>query len=294
MRYDLAVVLASRTVLALAALTLTACLSRPEFAGDDGGGYPTGFGPFGAARMLDLGLSTGEFGPSLSDNQLELYFCRSILGQFRMFVAKRSDRAQVFGDGIAFSGAPNGDVDPTISPSGLDLYYFNNRALQQAHRASLSSPWNIVGAADLAYGPFDFDGGVGSGGNAGTRLVAGSSSDPHAPESEIVERVNVDGIWSSAVSLGIHGTTADTGPTLSSDGLELLFARASPANANTFSTYRTVRSSVATPFPPPAPFNLGFAAIDDPELSSDGQDLYFSASDGGGASRIYVAHRDPL
>jgi hypothetical protein len=95
-----------------------------------------------------------------------------------------------------------------------------------------------------------------------------------------------------------HPTATDQGPTVRTDGREMLFFSTRPGGAGGADLWTSTRRSVHDPWS--TPLNLGtplnsMAAEQQPNLSSDGRTLVFASSRPGsfGGTDIYVSTRTP-
>jgi WD40-like Beta Propeller Repeat len=103
--------------------------------------------------------------------------------------------------------------------------------------------------------------------------------------------------WSPAVNLGpvINGSANDQHPTISKDGLTLIFVSTRPGGAGGNDLYVSERDSVEDPWGPPVNLTMLNTPFSDfaPELSTDGHWLFFHSDRPGGCGNtdIYAAHR---
>ncbi|MFV1981187.1 MAG: protein kinase, partial [Rhodothermia bacterium] len=102
-------------------------------------------------------------------------------------------------------------------------------------------------------------------------------------------RDSVDAPWSTAVNLGptVNGTKNDTGPSLATDGLTLIYDSSRPGGQGHWDLWRCTRSSRNDSWSEPV--NLGYelnarTSERSPTLSADGLTLLFSAARAGGPS----------
>ncbi|HEX5051962.1 MAG TPA: hypothetical protein VFZ65_09335, partial [Planctomycetota bacterium] len=111
-------------------------------------------------------------------------------------------------------------------------------------------------------------------------------------------RPSVDALWAPPQNLvQLNSAGADYEPNLSYDGLELYFASTRAGGLGTSDLYRSQRPSPFAPWGPPqnigAPINGAGIANDDPFLSQDGLQLFYTGPGAGGAD-ILVAQRPAI
>ena len=103
--------------------------------------------------------------------------------------------------------------------------------------------------------------------------------------------------WSAPVNLGavINTSANDQHPTISKDGLTLIFVSTRAGGAGGNDLYVSERDSLEDPWGPPANLTMLNTAFSDfaPELSTDGHWLYFHSDRPGGCGQadIYASHR---
>jgi len=103
--------------------------------------------------------------------------------------------------------------------------------------------------------------------------------------------------WSPAVNLGaaVNTTANDQHPTISKDGLTLIFASTRAGGAGEFDLYASQRQSPDDPWGPAAGLSMLNTPFREfaPEFSTDGHWLFFHSNRPGGCgdTDIYAAHR---
>ncbi|MBL0212566.1 MAG: PD40 domain-containing protein [Myxococcales bacterium] len=283
---------------ALAVVVLAgACFSKPGFgggAGDAGGDvagdgkpgdapFATSFGEWQTPQSLGLEeLSFHDLMPAVSSNKLELFFVSTRSGMNRLYVAKRPSPSDPYDNPVLVTANNEGETDPTLSPDGLDLYWFVLNTIKHAHRTSTSVDFSTEsGVAFPAVGPFGFYG-------SGDRMVAGSTANPASSSSDIIELRLDGGGWIPRPDLQLPGAgVSDTSPTIRHDGLEIYYEHDA---TGPYQTYVATRTSADAPFSMAAQFQLGGMTIGDPELSRDGTELYFNANS---PMQLFVVRRTP-
>jgi Tol biopolymer transport system component len=103
----------------------------------------------------------------------------------------------------------------------------------------------------------------------------------------VATRETTEDDWSTPVNLGptINGSSYDSGPSISNDGLTLYFASSRSGGTGGNDLWMTTRSTVFEPWSPP--INLGTtvnsSAHDvEPDISADGLVLFFMSTRSGG------------
>lgn len=266
------------------------CFSKPGFRGGDDAGptdggsdgpLPTSYGPWSTnAISIPVGGVSDDIMPTVSMNPNELFFVSTRTGDYHLFVSKRLDSSSAWQPASRVTTAVERETDPTISPDGLDLYWFAGGAIVHAHRTSWSEDFVTTTTNTLpSVGPFDFTG-------DGGRIIAGSTANPVAPSSDIIELVASGANWNAGPALGLPDTTvADTAPTVRHDGLEVYYEHDAAGN---YETMVATRTSVDTGFDLASTFRVGGVKVGDPELSYDGTEMYFNM---GSPYRLYVLRR---
>lgn len=106
----------------------------------------------------------------------------------------------------------------------------------------------------------------------------------------VAERSMPDGEWNDPVNLGpeVNTAAAEVMPTISADGLTLLFGDGNPfswrarnGTANNYQIWMTTRATRQSPWAPPVELGppVGSAQLDDyPHLTTDGLSLYFASA----------------
>jgi ankyrin repeat protein/beta-lactamase regulating signal transducer with metallopeptidase domain len=259
-------------------------------------GNPANLGP-------PVNSSTDELNPSISADELELYFSsyRSAgLGQADLWVAMRRAKGEPWGDPVNLGptvNGPAGDDTPCISADGLALYFSSDRPggsggldLWMTRRKTKSSAWGepvnlgpaVNSAADehapsissdglelYFSGHILYHGSARPGGSGGADLW-------------VTIRKTTDDPWGEPVNLGptVNSPVGDAGPSISGDGLSLYFVSDRPGGFGMGDLWVTTRKSKSDPWG--APVNLGPAVSSgwwdlDPDISRGGSALYFSS-----------------
>ncbi len=229
-----------------------------------------------------------------SHDGLELYYASKRpggYGSWDIWVAKRETLESAWQEPVNLGPAVNssaGEVEPSISPDGLELYLrlWDDWNLRVCTRLSKNDPWSSpvkvgppVGSYDvfepdisadglsLYFGSFDRPGGYGDG------------------DIWVATRTSTEDEWGEPVNLGpnVNGGGGDYGPSISSDGLALAFYRFGPRRL-----LITTRKSIDDDWGPAVDIlEMGMG----PAISPDGSTIYF---DSGGNSDIWQVKFIPI
>jgi hypothetical protein len=268
----------------------------------DAGGNPSDGGSFGPPQVV-IGLrgdTIDVFDPSMTYEELELYFTSPTGGLNDIWVARRTFTSDPWGSGalVAELSSPQNDQDPEVSVDGLNMFFASDRGgdgmrLYVARRRTRDAPWEPpVRVTGLGSSAVDAAPAVD---RAQLTLVfasqRGASSDLHL---YAATRPDASAAWQSAAELtALTSTSRDTDPALFAEGRALVFASRRTAPGTTTDLFQTARSDVSAPFAsrvePLSDLNTG-SSEDDPWMSQDGRHILF-VSDRDGRSRIYEARR---
>lgn len=195
--------------------------------------------------------------------------------------------------------------DPAVTPDGLTLLFASNRSesdgLWISTRASTDAPWGEPVRTEL-----DIDEKVSRYGADisadGLNLLFAADRPGGLGDRDLLQatRAAADAPWGEPVNLGpvVNSNVMDVSPSLSDDGLTLLFASSRPAEVGS-SIWMTTRSSIDDPWrepvqlPPAINSSLTEGGAD---LSSDGRAVVFeSRRDGGvGAGDLWICTRSSV
>jgi Tol biopolymer transport system component len=248
---------------------------------------PTNLGPV----INDAG---GVQESDFSHDGLELYFSASRPGGYGgkdIWVAKRETVNSPWQEPVNLGPAVNsssGDMEPSISGDGLELYFgcWDDYILRVCTRPSKDAPWDSpakigppVGStepamaigSDDAWTPEISDDGL-SLYFTSTRTVGGYGGN----DIWVTTRATKDDPWDEPVNLGPNVNTSDDDwmPSISTDGLTLVFSR------GTHSMWATTRKSTDDEWEPAVQLDFKNAPgrFHSPALSPDGSTLYFDAT----------------
>jgi len=249
-----------------------------------------------------------ESEPTLTTDELEIYFRSDRLGRPQIFAASRqssSDRWSIpslVDELVSETGAT---YSPEISPDGGTLFFVSDRpgglgsqdiyvTTRQKRGEPWSAPKNVTelntGACEIDPGPLlDHDQMIVTRCNdighnhlwLTQRAGPGASWDP--PESGPIDQLNTD--------------EKEGDPVFAQDGLALYFATTrdtSPSGDNRADIWRAARASLKEGFGPPEPVvELNILAVDDqdPWVSNDEQHIVFTSARDRVPREIYEAWR---
>jgi len=267
------------------------------------GGSPTDAGsasPFGTPQIVTgLRSDTDDVqDPSLTFEQLELYFSSPTGGQLDIWVSRRTVATDPWGPSTLVSelSSPQNDEDPEVSVDGLSMYFASDRGggerIYMSQRRTRDTPWgtpmlvSTLGSSALDKAPA-LDRGqlyLAFGSQRGTATVAHLFA---------ATRPDASAAWLSASQLtALNSAWEDTDPALFSNGSGLVFASRRPTQGGTADLFQAARPDESAPFESLAPIselNTAFTE-ESPWMSQDGRHILFT-SDRSGHRRIYEAFR---
>ncbi|MBN1506675.1 MAG: PD40 domain-containing protein, partial [Sedimentisphaerales bacterium] len=214
-------------------------------------------------------------GCSFSHDGLELYF--SLVrpggyGDYDIWVVDRESPNAPWSEAVNLGPDINtGDIEgwPTISPDGLELYFWRGDYPMRSTRASKDDPWSPATAYTGVY-PDDFSS------DGLTKYTEANWSGGYGDyDIWVTTRETIDDPWSESVNLGsnINDSRNQRVPSISNDGLALFFIT-SPG----WRIYMSVRATTEDEWGPAlelGPEVNGYGWVNNPEISPDGSTLYF-------------------
>ena len=248
-------------------------------------GTPTNLGP-------TVNSSDYDWSPSITADGLELYFESDRPGgegTYDIWVSTRATKEDDWGAPTNL-GAPINTPDwqnsPCISADGLELY-FNDWGLWVARRATVSDPWGEPENGSLININTSNAGSAPCVSSDGLSLFLYSRNDW---DLYVSTRPARDDLWSEPVNLGptvngVNSTSLNYCPTISADGLLLVFSSDRAGGSGGQDLWMTRRSTIDGPWSEPV--NLGPTINSDkwevePEISPDGRSLLFTSNRDGG------------
>jgi beta-lactamase regulating signal transducer with metallopeptidase domain/Leucine-rich repeat (LRR) protein/Tol biopolymer transport system component len=259
-------------------------------------GNPTNLGP-------SVNSSADEYDPSISADELELYFNSyraGGLGQADIWVTTRKTKADPWGKPVNLGptvNSPAADNAPSISADGLSLYFSSTRpgghggrdiwATTRKTKSDLwSEPANLgptVNSSADEHAPNVSSDGL-------ELYFSGHSASPESArpggsgEADlwVTTRKTTRDPWGTPVNLGptVNSSFSDTGPSMSGDGLSLYFSSWRLGGYGSSDIWVTTRKSKSDPWG--TPVNLGPTVNSanwesDSDISKDGSTLYFAS-----------------
>jgi hypothetical protein len=267
---------------------------------------PCVLGPFSMPTSIGwMGLQPSLYGPRLSRDGLTMFFSQTGGGTFRdenIYMSRRASLTSLFGTATLVSelASPQQDGTPFLLWDDLTLYFSSERPkgvglrdIWYAVRPTPTSPFGTpVNATELNSTSWEHLPSFTSDG-----LVVYFSSDRNGNwDIFTASRSSMTSPFSTPVTVTEVSppTTADTSPFITPDGLTLYFVtNLAPTGQADFNIWMTIRSSRAAPFGTPVRvdfFNTTFND-QDPYLTSDGLEFYFSTDRGGNGFEIYRSVR---
>jgi Tol biopolymer transport system component len=270
--------------------------------GGSGGGGGAGQGsPFGPPQLVTgLRGDTEEVqDPSLTFEELEIYFTSPTAGQNDIWVSRRTATTAAWGPSALVTelSSPANDQDPEVSVDGLVMYLASDRGggatrVYVSQRRTRDTPWgtpalvNTLGASTADEAPA-LD-------RAELNLLfasqRGTATGVHLFGAT---RPDASAAWPAAAELtALSSAWEDSDPALFAEGSGFTFASRRLTQGGTADLFTASRSSETAPFTALVPLTeLNTASNEeDPWLSQDGSHIVF-ASDRSGSMRIYEARR---
>jgi Tol biopolymer transport system component len=272
--------------------------------GGGGGGSPGDAGPgtsFGQPQpVTGLRSDTDDVqDPSLTFEELELYFASPTGGQNDIWVSRRTVATDSWGPSTLVSelSSPQNDQDPEVSVDGLIMYLASDRGgggarIYMSQRRTRDTPWGTptpvggLGSSTLDKAPA-LD-------RSQLNLVFASQRGTGVhPHLFAATRPDASAAWQSAAEItALSSAWEDTDPALFSDGGGLVFASRRLTQGGTTDLFQATRPDETSPFASLTPMTeLNTASTEeDPWLSQNGKHILF-VSNRSGHSRIYEAWR---
>ena len=256
--------------------------------------------PFGPPQIVTgLRSDTDDvLDPSLTFEQLELYFASPTGGQNDIWVSRRTVASDPWGPStlVAELSSPQNDEDPEVSVDGLFMYFASDRGgaerIYMSQRRTRDTPWGMpalvstLGASTLDKAPgLDREQlNLAFGSRRGTASVAHLFT---------ATRPDASAAWLTASEItALNSAWEDTDPALFSSGSGLVFVSRRLTQGGTADLFQAARPDESAPFESLAPIgelNTSFTE-ESPWMSQDGKHILFT-SDRSGHRRIYEAFR---
>jgi len=269
----------------------------------DAAGTPSDAGsssPFGTPHIVTgLRSDTDDVqDPSLTFEQLELYFASPTGGQLDIWVSRRTLATDPWGPStlVAELSSPQNDEDPEVSVDGLFMYFASDRGgaerIYMSQRRTRDTPWgtpalvSTLGASTLDKAP---------GLDRSQLNLAFASQRATASVAHLftATRPDASAAWLSASAItALNSAWEDSDPALFSNASSLVFASRRLTQGGTADLFQAARPDAISPFESLAPIselNTSFTE-ESPWMSQDGKHILFT-SDRSGHRRIYEAFR---
>ena len=226
-------------------------------------------------------------GCCFSRDGLELYFCSLLRGGYGMWdiwVAERETVDTPWEEPVNLGPNVNstaGEVEPTISPDGLELYFgfWSDYDIRVCTRTSKDAPWSKTELLGPPIGGYK---------NMQAEVSPDGLSLYYASQRPggfggwdiwVSTRATTSDPWSESTNLGptVNSTYGDTNPSISSDGLALFFVSTRPGGSGDGDIWVTTRPTTDAEWGPPVNYpSLNSSNLDfEPAISPDGSVLYF-------------------
>lgn len=260
----------------------------------------------GEAEFVDavnFSPNSRDRGPSLSVDGLSLYFCSNISGNFDLWRTTRRSLTSPWEPPTALDAinTEGDEVFPALASDGLSLFFSDSFSIPSTRAGNLGSadlwvsmrespkaPWQPpVHLGEVVNSPATDSGVTVSAEGTTLILVSDRRGGLGGFDLWMTSREDVSNPqgWQQPVNLGapINSTGAESGPSLSRDGLTLFFSsnRPSPGRPSGLNNIWVARrGTVAEPFGEPislGPLFQEFEGMLDPHISADGHTLYFNS-----------------
>ena len=290
----------------LVAMTANACSvdQRPlgslsELA-SDGGAVPEIWVPFGAPTLHPalLNAPASQVNPSLTADELELYYATHVDGTLDIWLCQRASSASAWGPlgKVIELSSPYMDELPEVSADGLTMYFASDRPggvaagehLWVSHRATRVAPWSQPApVTDFAMGGADISPSL-----QRAELIMSFSSQRGSTDWQLyaTTRPSTTDPWGTPTLLTeLNSPAADWSSGLYRGGTSIVFSTTRVGGL--YSLFYATRATVSEPFSVPQPVTeLNDNDENNPWVSDDGHHIVFD-SQITGAGRIYEAWR---
>jgi hypothetical protein len=261
-------------------------------------GQGTSFGP--AQLVTGLRSDTDDVqDPSLTFEELEIYFTSPTGGQNDIWVSRRTVATDPWGPSTLVSelSSPQNDQDPEVSVDGLVMYFASDRGgagmrLYASQRRTRDTPWETPTLVDTL-GSSTLDEAPSLDRSQLNLVFASQRGTAVSPHLFAATRPDASAVWPSAREItALSSAWEDSDPALYNSGSGLVFASRRLTQGGTADLFEGIRPDESSPFASLAPIrelNTPYTE-EDPWLSQDGKHILF-VSDRSGHSRIYEARR---
>jgi Tol biopolymer transport system component len=266
--------------------------------GDDAAG---GWTPFGTPQLIGglRGDTDAVEDPSLTFEELELYFTSPSGGQNDIWVSRRTSATDPWGPStlVAELSSAQNDEDPEVSVDGLVMYFTSDRGgdgrrVYSSQRRTRDIPWETpVRVSDLGSSTLDQAPAL----DRAQLYLVFSSERGAATVPHLFSTARQPGAaWQNPTAISaLTSAFEDTDPALFADGRAMLFASRRLTQGGTSDLFQAARSDASLPFAsslaPVTELDTD-ASEEDPWVSQNGRHVLF-VSDRSGRKRIYEAWR---
>lgn len=263
-------------------------------------------GTFSApVRVTGLGVPPSLYGPKISGDGTTLYFSRPGNTEEDIYAAARIGDTE-FSPAIALpviNTATDSEGTPFVSVDGLTLLFMSDRAggaggrdLWLATRASVTDDFTVV--RNLMELNTMFNEHTASLTADGRTIVFATNRDTGGGIDDVymATRASPADMFGAPVLVPELSSAFDDSATfISPDGLTIYFASDRPGSMGCLDIYVATRQSPTGSFSGPTPVTElnSMECEDDPSISADGCEIWFSSTRGGAGYEIYRATRTP-
>ena len=272
-------------------------LDTPQVFADFTFGAPTNLGPA-------VNSSATEAGQSISVDGLSLYFSSNRPGGhggYDLWMTQRLSKDSPWAEPVNLGPVVNssaGEVTPCLSADGLSLYFcdwpsarpggYGGEDLWVTTRETMDDEWGIPMNLGLSVNSSSDDWSPNLS-TDGLSLFFDSSRPGGQGDYDLwmTQRPSKDAPWAVPVNLGptVNSSSLDVAPSLSADGLILLFTSERPGGLGDWDVWFTRRETIQAEWTEPV--NLGptvntWGPDGIPNISADGSVIYFYSTRPGG------------
>jgi hypothetical protein len=254
---------------------------------------------FGTPQLLGNPNAFGShvWAPTLSSDGLTMYLSLTSSGfNERVAITTRPSRGNNFGSVSALPFPVNSNIEgtPELSQDGLSLYFYSegfggaaSRDLYVATRASTAAPFSAVTQLITLNSPQRDDRPWVS----PDELTVYFSSQRASFTDDLwraTRNTRSDAFGTPVVVTELNSSGNDAGIFLTADGKTALLASDRPGSFGV-DLYRAVRASTSGPFSTPQRLSEVSSIADDidPQLTADGQELFFASTRNGGNYQMF-------
>jgi Tol biopolymer transport system component len=256
----------------------------------------------------DVNSSFADFSPSISADGLTLYFVSTrpafpgdISGQGNIWRVSRATLLDSFGPASLVANVNSADDEsgPNISTDGLTLYFSSSRPggfgeydLYSATRPDLLDDFGPATNLGASLNSTFIEGSPHISADGLTLYFASTRPGFGVRDLWVATRLSTSDPFGPPLNMGpvVNSTSAEHGPSVSSDGLTMFFQSERPGGIGGVDLWYTTRSSLSDPFGTPLLVPTVNSLFDDvsPNVSFDGGVLLFASDRPGGAGGLDI------